>query len=245
MLFRVLLAPLLAGAAALEPAAEPNGDEIGEILRRYMEATRAQHSFLRDVRMEVEMQGELPGLHKAGQMRGTRMVSPLGHVTYKDNVWQGDNTIKKDVIARYMQAEMEATGNTGLSINPDNYKFKYRGLFGSGDWQLHLFELTPRKKRVGLFKGFLWLHARTCLPVREQGEFVKNPSIFLRKITFIRDYQIRTGIPLPLRIESTIETRLVGKALLNISYSNFVKPDAAVAESGPEPSIQRPPLAQY
>jgi hypothetical protein len=243
LLLSVLLAPLLAGVAALEPAAEPSGGEIADILRRYMEATRAQHVFLRDVRMEVEMVGELPGLHKSGKMRATRMVSALGHVTYKDNVWQGDNTIKKDVIARYMQAEIEATGNTGLSINPDNYKFKYRGLFGSGDWELHLFEVTPRKKRVGLFKGFLWLHARTCLPVREQGEFVKSPSIFLKKITFIRDYQIRTGIALPQRIASTIETRLVGKALLNIQYANFVKPDQTLADGASRSPAERPPLA--
>jgi len=180
--------------------------------------------------MDVEMEGTLPNLKKTGRMHALRTISRFGLITYRALTFQGDNTIKKDVIARYMQAETEAvTGNTGLAITPENYKFKYRGLFGSGDWQLHLFELSPKKKRLGLFKGFLWLHASTCLPVREQGEFVKNPSIFLRKITFIRDYEIRTGVAVPWRIESTIETRLVGKAQLSIQYSNYVKPESSVA----------------
>jgi hypothetical protein len=81
--------------------------------------------------------------------------------------------------------------------------------------------LEPHKKRAGLFKGWLWVDARTALPVREQGEFVKSPSVFLRKIEFVRDYELRDGLARPVSIESTIQTRLVGNAELVVKYSNY------------------------
>jgi hypothetical protein len=94
-------------------------------------------------------------------------------------------------------------------------------------WDLHLFELTPRQKRDGLFKGWLWVEARSGLPVREQGDLVKNPSIFLKKVSFIRDYQLCQGMAVPVRIDSTIQTRLIGTAELVIRYGNFKKSTGA------------------
>jgi hypothetical protein len=41
---------------------------------------------------------------------------------------------------------------------------------------------------VGLFKGELWIDAETARPLREWGEFVKSPSMFLRHIYVVRDY---------------------------------------------------------
>jgi hypothetical protein len=72
-----------------------------------------------------------------------------------------------------------------------------------------------------LFKGELWLDAETCLPVRESGRFVKSPSIFLRRIEFVREYDIRDGVAIPRQIESTVETRLVGKAELTVRFHNI------------------------
>jgi hypothetical protein len=123
-----------------------------------------------------------------------------------------------------------------MGITRENYKFKYWGLYGTGDWQLYLFELTPKEKRVGLFKGWLWIHATTGLPVREQGELAKNPSIFLKKVSFIRDYELRDGVAVPKSIDSSIETRVVGRAELNIKFSNISKEDRSVASLSPTAS---------
>ena len=50
-----------------------------------------------------------------------------------------------------------------------------------------------RTKREGLFKGEVWIDANTFLKVQESGYLVKNPSIFLKKVAFIRKYEIRDG----------------------------------------------------
>jgi len=65
-----------------------------------------------------------------------------------------------------------------------------------------------------LFKGEIWIDAATGMPIREAGQFVKTPSLFLKKIAFVRDYEIRDGVAYPLHIQSTVDTRIVGRAEL-------------------------------
>ena len=83
-----------------------------------------------------------------------------------------------------------------------------------------MFQLSPKRRRLGLFKGELWLDSQTGLPVHESVQFVKNPSVFVKRIVFVRDYQIRDGIAIPTQITSTVDTRLVGRAELSIQFSS-------------------------
>jgi hypothetical protein len=207
-----------------EEAAEQSGGT--EVLERYLTASQSQQEFLKGLSMEADFEANVPNLQKTGKLHALRYISKIGQVTYKVLSQQGDKGVNKDVIARYIHAEMEAVDKRGIGINRDNYRFKYRGQHGSGEWQLHLFELVPKEKRVGLFRGWLWVEARTGVPVREQGEFVKSPSIWLRKITFTRDYEFKGDISVPAKIDTTIETRLVGKAELSIRYTNLQKGEA-------------------
>src|SRR4051794_5822436 len=166
--------------------------------------------------MKVTMEGALPKLDRAGSMEAVRTVSPTGEVSYTGMIFQGNDSIKKDVIARYLQAEVEASKGPSIGITQANYKFKYYGMYGSGDWQQYLFEVTPRRKAPGLFEGWLWIDAKTKLPVREQGHFVKNPSVFLKRVDFVRDYDVRSGMAQPSEVTSTVTTRIVGEAKLTI-----------------------------
>lgn len=208
------------GAVQAEPPAPPRtGDEI---LNRYLSALEAQRARLRDVTMEVDIDAEIPSLNKTGRLTALRRISKVGQVTYQVVSFMGDNMIKKDVIARYISAEVKSSTNgeaDSLAINAENYKFRYRGMYGDGDWRLHLFEVKPRKKRPGLFEGWVWVEDKTALPVRESGRFVKTPSVFLKRIEFIRDYRIRDGVAFPARIESQILTRVVGTAKISIAFT--------------------------
>jgi hypothetical protein len=157
-------------------------------------------------------------------MNALRLISNLGKISYKMLNYRGDDTVKKEVIARYMQAETQAKSDAkSVDITPENYKFKYKGLRLDGNRQIHLFEVKPKEKRVGLFKGELWIDAKTNLPVRESGQFVKNPSIFLKKVEFTRDYELKDGVAIPKHIESRVDTRLVGVTQIDINYDNIRK----------------------
>ncbi len=56
------------------------------------------------------------------------------------------------------------------------------------------FPLSAERKMVGLFKGEMWLAIlrRICLLWRT-GRFVKNPTVFFKKVEFVRDYAIQDG----------------------------------------------------
>ena len=226
--------------AVFPAAAEPDAKELAgnELFSKYQEALRQQQGTQNDLSMEVLMEGKIPKLKKEGKMSAVKLVSGIGRVTWKMMGFWGDDTVKKEVMARYMQAEQDASApkdpkdkKQDIAITPENYNFKYKGLNNRGTLQVHVFELKPKHKRLGLFKGELWLDPETCLPVRETGKLVKNPSVFIKKMEFTRDYEIREGVAYLKRMESTTETRLVGKAQLNIEYANFRKNEAVPAEA--------------
>jgi hypothetical protein len=210
----LVAAPVFAWDPAESPATR-------EVLQRYLEHAPEQQASLRGMQMDMDIDAALPKLKKTGRFHALRNVSKLGQITYAGLKFIGDGTIKKDVIGRYLQAENESKDVRQLAITPENYKFKYKGMIADDGHLVHVFALSPRKKSIGLFKGELWLDAQTCLPVREAGRFVKSPSIFLKKIEFVREYDIREGIAIPRHIASTIDTRLWGPAEMSINFSNY------------------------
>ena len=216
-----LFFPLIPFAGLL--AGTVNQVEPVGVVDTYTAASSLQAARLRGASMEVEIEASLPKLKKHGRLQALRHISRLGRITYEVLHFEGDKSIKNDVIARYLAADSQPQPNDGASVavTPANYKFKYQGMAEKDGRPVYVFQLTPRKKRVGLFKGDLWLDAETCLPVRESGRLVKLPSIFLRRIEFVREYEIREGLAIPSSIESMVDTRLVGKAELTVRFQNF------------------------
>ena len=62
--------------------------------------------------------------------------------------------------------------------------------------------------------------------------------MFLKKIAFVRDYEIRDGVAFPSHIQSTVDTRIVGRAELEINFSNFSREDSADDEAAADVSSE-------
>jgi hypothetical protein len=140
--------------------------------------------------------------------------------------FSGDNTIKQEVITHYLAAESASRDPGAIAITPANYKFRYKGARQQDGREVRVFQITPREKRVGLFRGELWLDGQTGMPVREAGQFVKNPSVFLKKVAFVQEFELQDGVAIPKHFQGTVDTRLVGRAELSIDFSNFSRGDA-------------------
>jgi hypothetical protein len=222
--------------ASVGMATEAVDDGGLPIIAQYQDATRTQQAALRGVQMDVAIDAKLPRLEKQGKLIALRTISKLGKIGYKFLGFQGDDTIKQEVIARFLQAEMEAVKGEDIAITPANYKFRHKGTLEQNGQRTELFSITPKKKRIGLFKGDLWLDAKTGMPVRESGQFVKMPSVFLKKVEFTRVYEIQDGIAIPKHMESKADVRLVGLAELNIAFSNFAKQESAEEEPAAPPA---------
>ena len=203
----------LSAAAATSP---------GSVVENYWAASRQQERALQGSSMEVDIEASLPKQNNHGRLHGLRRISRLGRITYEALRFEGDNSVKNHVIARYLSAEVEAQadGSPSLAVTPANYQFKYKGPKQSAGQAIEVFQVTPRRKVVGLFKGEIWIDARTFLCVRESGRLVKPPSLFLKKIEFVKEYEIQNGIAVPRQIHSVVDTRLVGPAELTIDFRN-------------------------
>ena len=213
---------ILFTAIAVSITAEPSGISPDAIVDNYLSAARDTERSLKGASMEVEFAASVPKLKKQGRLHALRHISPLGLIKYEKLHFEGDSTVNKQIITRYLSAEAEAQTEqpAATAVTPENYNFKYKGLSLMDGRRVHVFQVSPKQKRQGLFKGEIRIDAATYLRVEETGYLVKTPSIFLKKVEFVRKYEIRDGISVPLQIQSVVDTRLVGKAELTIDFTN-------------------------
>ena len=233
------------GAVLSEVAAEAVPDESANqaIVNKFLDASKTQQEKLRGAQMEVRIAAELPRLAKKGEMKALRSISKLGKITYEGLGFSGDNTIKSQVISRFISEDMQ---HGEFAITLVNYKFKHKASIETGGHRIEVFQLTPRRKAEGLFRGELWLDAATGMPMREAGRLVKPSSIFLKKIEFVSNYEIQDGVAIPKHFESTVDTRLVGRAELSIDFSNFSRLEATEDDAEAFPANgERSPLRRF
>ena len=193
------------------------------IVNKYVSATHDQQTAMRGASMQVDIDAEVPKLQSKGKLQALRNISKLGKITYNALNFIGDKRIKNEVIASYLTAETQTPAGPDISITPANYKFKYKGLQDHDGQQAYVLQVSPKRKQVGLFKGELWIDPQTYMPVRESGRFVKSPSIFLKKIEFVRTYEVKDGLAVPQHIESKVQTRIFGPVNVSVNFTNFSK----------------------
>lgn len=241
----VVLLTLLWGCAVPHPQIihRSISPETTEIIDKYVEAVESHENALRGATMKVDITAAIPKLKEHGTLRALRKISQLGQITYQLLGFEGSNTVKNQVIARYLKAERQEQGNQKIAVLPSNYKFKYKGEKDRPNGQkAYVFDISPWKKREGLFKGQIWLDPQTYLPVFEKGRLVKSPGLFLKKVEFERGYRIQNGIAVPDYLNSTIHVRLFGKVELSISYFN-VQPKPGSQPSAASTAHSAAPLS--
>ncbi len=182
--------------------------------------------------VDVTITASVPSLGKMGTFHATRRQDPNGRFTYEAIQFEGDRLIKTNVIARYLTAEIEAQEpeeKMATQISPANYEFKLKSHEFVDGHEVLIYQVKPLKKRPGLFKGQIWIDAVTRQPLQEAGKLAKLPSIWLKEISFTREYTTAQGHAVPARIVSEIKTRIVGKAKVTVQFSNYRVPDNALS----------------
>ncbi len=171
------------------------------------------------------VEASLPGTGQKGRFELRRSFLAPKSLAYGAVKFVGDTFIKTNIITKVLQSEVEhvekGDGPT-TAITPDNYKFNYKGPAIINGQAAYEFHVKPRQKRPGLFKGKVFLDAMTGHIVRAEGTLVKSPSLFVKKIDFVQDYEDVSGFSLPLKMHSVANTRLFGKAIVDISHSEYV-----------------------
>lgn len=170
------------------------------------------------------VRAELPETSQKGEFQLHRHYAAPRTLEFSAVHFTGDGFVKSNVITRVLQSEVDHVQKDPpdqTAISRENYKFSYRGTTEVDGRLTHVFQVKPHRKRLGLFKGHIFVDAYRGTLVRVEGRLVKSPSFFLSKIDFVQDYADVDGFTVPVHIHSEAKTRLVGKVLVDIFESDY------------------------
>ena len=174
-----------------------------------------------------------------GEYEVQRNYSAPNSLAFKAVRFSGDNFVKSNVILRLLQSEADHVQKDDPALNaisPANYKFSYKGLSQVDGRTVYVYQLKPRQKRSGLFKGRVYLDVYNGSIVRAEGSMAKSPSFFIKKILFQQDYEDIGLFTFPISIHSEAQTRLVGRAIVDIVYTNY-QPTSVVVQAQSSPHL--------
>ncbi len=170
------------------------------------------------------IEADLPDSKQHGKYELRRYFQAPRSLAFAALHFAGDGFVKTNVIARVLQSEVDHVQKgegAQTAITPDNYKFSYRGFETIDGHTSYIYQVKPRKKRQGLFKGQVLIDASSGRPRRAEGEMVKSPSFFIKHIRFVQEYADCGPFSLPAHIHSEAKTRLVGRAVVDMMHKDY------------------------
>lgn len=193
-------------------------------LQTYMQAAQRQLTDLGTYSDVTVIEADLPDTAQHGRYELRRNFAAPRSLVYAAIHFAGDGFIKTNVIARLLQSEVDHVQKgegARTAITPNNYKFSFKGTESVDDHLVYVYQLKPRQKRPGLFKGRILLDVLTGRLRRAEGVLVKSPSFFVKRVEFVQDYADFGSFSLPVRVHSVAKTRLFGRAVVDISHNGY------------------------
>ncbi len=167
---------------------------------------------------------ELPESKQQGEYEVKREYYAPKSLLFTALRFTGDTFVKANVITRFMQSEVDHVqkdDSSTMAFTAANYKFSYKGLQSVDGRTLHQFHLKPRRRRVGLLKGNLFLDAYTGSLVHLEGVPAKSPSVFLSKIRVSQDFADFGPFTLPVHLHSEAKASIVGRTIVDVYQRDY------------------------
>ena len=202
-------------------------------LQVYQRRSATQAARLTSYSATTLIDARLPDSGQSGKFETRRQYSAPRSLEFKPMRFTGDSFVKSNVIIRVLQSEadhVQKDDPTLNAISAANYKFSYRGTTSMQDRLLHIYQVKPRYKRAGLFKGRIYLDAHTGTLARVEGRPVRSPSFFVSRIEFVQDYADFGQFTFPVHVHSEARARIVGRTILDMYHSDYL-PVANMAET--------------
>ncbi len=180
------------------------------------------------------IEADLPASAQHGKFELRRTYQAPRSLAFAAVRFAGDGFIKTNVITRLLQSEVEHVqkgDGARTAIIGDNYKFNYKGSETFDGQLAYIYQVKPKSKRLGLFKGRILIDASTGHLRRAEGVMVKSPSLFVKKLEFVQDYADYGPFSLPVHIHSVAKTRIVGRAIVDIYHERYQAKTVAEVQS--------------
>ncbi len=206
------------------PAAIPLPQMSPELaLHIFTQRTIAQSEKLEGYSDTTIIEAELPDSSQKGEYELIRSYTAPNTLSFATVKFTGDGFVKSNVIVRLLQQEVDhvVKGDpAATAISEQNYKFNYKGLENFDGNLCHVFQVKPRKKVAGLFKGKIYVDAYSASLRRAEGA-IKSPSFFVKNIDFVQDFVDVAGFTFPEKMRSTAKARIIGRAVVNVLHRGY------------------------
>ncbi len=194
-------------------------------LKVFTERSSVQAASLAGYQDHTTIEAVLPDTRQKGEyeLLRTYTADPRS-LSYRSIRYTGDGFVKTNVIIRLLQSEVDHIdkGNpSDTALTEQNYKFSYKGEETVNGSLTHVFQVKPRHKKPGLFKGKIFVDAYTGSLRRMEGTLAKSPSFFVRKVEFVQDFTDVDGFTVPTMLRSTAKARIIGRAIVTILHKAY------------------------
>lgn len=145
---------------------------------------------------------------------------------------RGSGLIRSRVFKPLMEVEVETAAERNRhdsSITPNNYTFELLGEEDVNGYHCFVVQAIPKRADKYLFKGKVWIHAEEFAVVQIEGQPARSPSVWIKRVDFVRRYQKVGEFWLPLNNQSITRVRIFGKNTLTTNYHNYQINKADVA----------------
>jgi hypothetical protein len=193
-------------------------------LQVYTKRAAEQPRMIEEYSDRTLVEAELPETKQRGEFELIRNYRAPDSLNFAAVKFTGDGFVKSNVITKLLQSEVDhvrKNDNSLTAINERNYKISYKGLEDIEGASVHVFQLKPRQKIPGLFKGRIYIDAYTGSLRRAEGTMVKSPSFFVKKVEFTQDFADFSGVTLPTVLRSESKARIVGLAIVHIFHRGY------------------------
>jgi len=211
-------------------------------LQVYQQRSAMQASSLGSYSATTLIRAQLPDTAQSAELEAQRHYTTPRSLQFKAVHFSGDGFVKSNVIARMLQSEVDHVRKDDpalTALDSSNYKFSYKGVSQLDGRPVHIYQVKPQQKRVGLFKGRMYLDAHSGSLARVEGSIVKSPSFFVKKIDFTQDYADFSGFTFPVRMHSDARARIIGRTVVDIDYRDYQPMPAAHQPSPTTPAMSR------
>ncbi len=241
---RLLLLALLTGtmfvaaSSANEPATQEDSGAVDSPLQTPAQGVRGdevfsrllEHNHFRDIQLEsysalrsYEVTNDKGKVH-AKALVIVHYQAPSAK-TFKIESEEGSKIVRKLVFKGLMDSESETgagRSHRDSSIRPENYSFQLLGEEDVGGYHAYVVEVTPKRRDKYLFEGRIWIDTEDFGIVQIIGHPAKNPSFWIKRVSFVRRYQKIGQFWLPQKDESNVELKIFGKKIFTIDHHDYV-----------------------
>lgn len=136
----------------------------------------------------------------------------------------GSPFIRHHVFQRILKDEekrVKANSDPDSLISPKNYTFEIIGEDHIGSSECTVVHAIPKRRETDLFEGKIWIDERDFAIVKIVGHLSKSPSLWIKRVDFVRQYQKIDEYWLPLTEEASVDVRVYGAEILTIDYHDY------------------------